>query len=247
MGLPTPLESDMIPLINQHDVGIFYWHHNQVQMSLESPPREQATLFTSIWDTAGPSGSEYFTQDATLAYGFSNVLLADPSQSTQMGSQGDSSNMNCSISPKQPSLGPSSPPASDSTSDPARNDKGFPGRHDIRLRSASHKPKRPNRRRPAVPEANAREYHKLVEKQYRTRLRAHFEALLAVLPVAQPLDDADQIAAVNPGQCLSRGQLLDTARGTILRLEKEVEILSAGRDQLSRDLATLRRVIQRGR
>lgn len=95
-------------------------------------------------------------------------------------------------------------------------------------------------------EASAREGHNLAEKQYRIRLKAQFEALLAVLPVANKSNDVGPSPRVIQGQCFSRGEVLDAARETILKQENEIEALTAKRDQLERDMATLERVLLRG-
>lgn len=96
-------------------------------------------------------------------------------------------------------------------------------------------------------EASAREGHNLAEKQYRIRLKAQFEALLAVLPAAKKPNDVGQVSRVMQGQCFSRGEVLDAAREIILKQENEIEALTAKRDQLERDMAALERVLQRGR
>ncbi|KAJ3454209.1 hypothetical protein MRS44_018103 [Fusarium solani] len=240
---PPPFDSEMIPINDHNDLDMFYLQQNQFQMSLESPWHwDQATLSAAIWDTDRSSSPEYFAQDAALAYGISEVLLAGEGNPSSIDSY--------SVSRDQPPLRSKPPPPDISIPDsPVFKGKGRPGRADTTLRSASTKPKRSTRRRPAASpeEANSRECHNLVEKQYRSRLKAHFEALLAVLPVAQPLGHADQIAAVSPGQCFSRAQVLDAARETIMGLQKENEILTIGRDQLARDLATLEKVLQRQR
>ncbi|KAM5350319.1 hypothetical protein ACJ41O_006824 [Fusarium nematophilum] len=235
-----PLFPGAAATLQQADINCSRWHLTQHW----PPPPE-------IWDADGSSGSEYFTQDALLAHGLSDILTADPSLLSGAGPEGDSSNASYSLSPEQTRLDDSPHPADHGTPEsPAGEGSRRPARPDITLRSASGKPRKSaRRRRPAGPtreEANARECHNMVEKQYRSRLKAQFESLLAVLPVAQPLDHTDQIAAVNPGQCFSRGQVLDAARETILRLQNEIETLTAGRDQLARDLATLERVMQRG-
>lgn len=91
----------------------------------------------------------------------------------------------------------------------------------------------------------ARECHNLVEKQYRNRLKAQFEALLAVLPVSQPLDCTRPITGnAQRGQYFSRGQVLDAARERILTLEEEIEQGTAVRDWLLSDLECLRRAHQ---
>ncbi|RBR10363.1 hypothetical protein FVER53590_12480 [Fusarium verticillioides] len=96
---------------------------------------------------------------------------------------------------------------------------------DIQLRAASRKPK--NRRYKVTTDtpAHVRECHHLAEKQYRTRLKAQFESLLAVLPASRTNTLADRDSSPSSGQVLSRGQVLDLARERILELEEEIGIM----------------------
>ncbi|KAF5557016.1 hypothetical protein FNAPI_5594 [Fusarium napiforme] len=96
---------------------------------------------------------------------------------------------------------------------------------DIQLRAASRKPK--NRRYKVTTDtpAHVRECHHLAEKQYRTRLKAQFESLLAVLPASRTNTLADRDSSPSSGQVLSRGQVLDLARERILDLEQEIGIM----------------------
>lgn len=96
---------------------------------------------------------------------------------------------------------------------------------DIQLRAASRKPK--NRRYKVTTDtpARVRECHHLAEKQYRTRLKAQFESLLAVLPASRTNTLADRDSSPSSGQVLSRGQVLDLARERILELEEEIGIM----------------------
>ncbi|KAF5966131.1 hypothetical protein FBULB1_11833 [Fusarium bulbicola] len=95
---------------------------------------------------------------------------------------------------------------------------------EIQLRAASRKPK--NRRYKVTSDtpAHVRECHHLAERQYRTRLKAHFESLLAVLPASRTNTLADRDSAPSSGQVLSRGQVLDLARERIIELEEEIRI-----------------------
>ncbi|KAF5589959.1 hypothetical protein FPCIR_6588 [Fusarium pseudocircinatum] len=96
---------------------------------------------------------------------------------------------------------------------------------EIKLRVASRKAK--NRRYKVTSDtpAHVRECHHLVEKQYRTRLKAQFESLLAVLPASRTNTLADRDSSPSSGQVLSRGQVLDLARERILELEEEIGIM----------------------
>ncbi|KAF5672745.1 hypothetical protein FDENT_10547 [Fusarium denticulatum] len=96
---------------------------------------------------------------------------------------------------------------------------------EIKLRAASRKSK--NRRYKVTSDtpAHIRECHHLAEKQYRTRLKAQFESLLAVLPASRTNTLADRDSSVSSGHVLSRGQVLDLARERILELEEEIGII----------------------
>ncbi|KAF5646096.1 uncharacterized protein FTJAE_2185 [Fusarium tjaetaba] len=95
----------------------------------------------------------------------------------------------------------------------------------LQLRAASRKPK--NRRYKVTTDtpAHVRECHHLAEKQYRIRLKAQFESLLAVLPASRTNTLADRDSSPSSGQVLSRGQILDLARERILDLEQEIGIM----------------------
>lgn len=129
---------------------------------------------------------------------------------------------------------------------PSQQTEGRFDRSDVKLWSASRKPKKsPRRERSSQKDGmRARECHNLVEKQYRCRLKAQFEALLAVLPVPHPLGHAGQIPSASRDQYFSRGQVLDAARERILQLEEAVEQAAAVRDRLLGGLAYLRQAHQ---
>ena len=82
----------------------------------------------------------------------------------------------------------------------------------------------------------ARDSHNNVEKQYRTRLKYHFERLLSVLQESMPKNEyRGKDGSVKDPHCFSRGEVLDAARRRILVLEEEnkrlatqVELLSQG-------------------
>ncbi|EXL66426.1 hypothetical protein FOPG_17393 [Fusarium oxysporum f. sp. conglutinans race 2 54008] len=114
----------------------------------------------------------------------------------------------------------------DNDIDNIKNEHSGSGFADVKLRSASHKPKRP-RKKPA-PSLQARECHNKVEKQYRTRLKLRFENLLAVLQASRTNDDDLRGASTTDvGYTFSRGEVLDAATHRILALEKENDELSS--------------------
>ncbi|KAM6510556.1 hypothetical protein FSOLCH5_011001 [Fusarium solani] len=212
------------------------------------PSLNWLALSTRTWDADGSSASERFTHDAILAYGLSDMLLADPSPLSAAGLEVDPSDANCSASPEHLLLDSSPLPTNHDFLEHSAH-RGPRRGSDFTLKTASEKPKRLARhRKPVGPsmEASAREGHNLAEKQYRIRLKAQFEALLAVLPVANKSNDVGPSPRVIQGQCFSRGEVLDAARETILKQENEIEALTAKRDQLERDMATLERVLLRG-
>jgi hypothetical protein len=107
---------------------------------------------------------------------------------------------------------------------------------DVKLRSASRKPKR-SRKKPA-PSLQARECHNEVEKQYRTRLKLRFENLLAVLQASRTNNDGlSGVNVPNAGYVFSRGEVLDAATHRILALEKENDRLSLRVKQLTHGAA----------
>ncbi|KAF4416009.1 hypothetical protein FACUT_12931 [Fusarium acutatum] len=124
----------------------------------------------------------------------------------------------------------------DNDIDNIKNENSGSGLADVKLRSASRKPKRP-RKKPA-PSLQARECHNEVEKQYRTRLKLRFENLLAVLKASRTNnDDLRGASATEVGYVLSRGEVLDAATHRILALEKENVRLSSRVKQLTNGAA----------
>ncbi|RSM03796.1 hypothetical protein CEP52_007155 [Fusarium oligoseptatum] len=230
--LPTYLDAEMVSPDAQSDLGMLFCGQNQLQLPFDMQTCEQAPVYFSGWETDHSGGSEFFTEDTILAAGLSYTFQDDAPFIHSLGAGDNPSNTMHTVRSKQPSanaiaLSPVSSPLGESSA----------SRPDIKLRSASCKPKR-TRRTPTGPkqEVRARECHNLVEKQYRTRLKAQFEALLAVLPIAQTLDHSDEATRGNPGQYLSRGQVLEAARERILKLERDLEEVASMRDELVRDL-----------
>lgn len=77
-------------------------------------------------------------------------------------------------------------------------------------------------------EVKARAAHNQVEQQYRQRLNAHFERLLAVLPVGDGTDETGEMcgSGVEPDRRkVSKAEVLDLARRRIEVLEWEVRRL----------------------
>jgi len=114
------------------------------------------------------------------------------------------------------------------------------------LRTASHKPKKPKRRltknvaykKPPSSETlkQPRQNHNLVEKRYRSRLKNHFESLLAVLPIP-PCKDGHNYDSCD--HCFSRAEVLISARDRIVSLEEGFEAMAKERDQLLTDIALM--------
>ncbi|EXA32449.1 hypothetical protein FOVG_16285 [Fusarium oxysporum f. sp. pisi HDV247] len=210
----------------------------------------QAIIERNMWDTDDSWNSQHLFSDTTMQFGISGFLPANL-PTTYEASTKTASNHFAYVpgmeSRNQDSSGPVFPAGNDSKSlglmVPSRSNLGQdPG---IQLRSASCKSKNRKRRHPASSnsQAHARKCHNLVEKQYRTRLKAQFENLLAVLPTAQDPDSVDKDATGNPGRYLSRGQVLDAARERILKLENEVELSTLRRNWLLKDMERMERTL----
>lgn len=114
-------------------------------------------------------------------------------------------------------------------------------RAQTQLRTASRAPKKRTANtihKPAesAEEVKARAAHNQVEQQYRKRLNAHFEKLLAVLP---PPDEIDGITSSGGGardgigdRRVSKAEVLDMARQRIRALERETAALERERREL---------------
>ncbi|EXL39443.1 hypothetical protein FOCG_17943 [Fusarium oxysporum f. sp. radicis-lycopersici 26381] len=113
----------------------------------------------------------------------------------------------------------------------------------VNLCTASHQPKeeltkKMAYKKPSSSEAlkQPRENHNLAEKRYRSRLKNHFENLLAILPMPLSKDGNNHDSC---DRCFSRAEVLALARERILSLEEGVEALAEERDQLVRDIALM--------
>jgi hypothetical protein len=107
-----------------------------------------------------------------------------------------------------------------------------------KMRSASRKAKNRRGRPPITSEIRqARDSHNNVERQYRTRLKYHFERLLSVLQESMPKSQyKGKDGPVKDPYCFSRGEVLDAARQRILALEEENERLATQVELLRQDL-----------
>ncbi|KAK4176982.1 hypothetical protein QBC36DRAFT_141616 [Triangularia setosa] len=135
------------------------------------------------------------------------------------------------------------------------------GKHNIQLRTASrkarkgsmapatplspaesvHNPQSPSDDDDLTPEERrARRNHNLVEKQYRNRLNAQFERLLAVLPLEQHkgshLGQGSCDAFATDEKRMSKAEVLDLATRRIKALEMEKERLHRERKELLRNM-----------
>lgn len=137
-----------------------------------------------------------------------------------------------------------------STTDNGKNALDMPGdekrRSTTQLRTASRAPKRYSQstaRKPAETpeEVKARAAHNQVEQQYRKRLNAQFERLLAVLPQPDYDDEAmdedgggggEGGGRVSMEKRISKAEVLDLARRRIKALEKERASLERQNEEL---------------
>ncbi|KAK3318821.1 hypothetical protein B0H66DRAFT_476034 [Apodospora peruviana] len=99
-------------------------------------------------------------------------------------------------------------------------------------------------------ERRARQSHNLVEKQYRNRLNAQFERLLAALPADQRDGtgiDSDSMldAAASADKRLSKAEVLELATKRIRTLEKERERLQQEHGELMQNVDILTNAVAR--
>ncbi|KAK0649765.1 hypothetical protein B0T16DRAFT_410673 [Cercophora newfieldiana] len=93
----------------------------------------------------------------------------------------------------------------------------------------------------AVTAGRIRHSHNIVEKQYRNRLNAQFERLLAVLPARYETDEEEQGQGRRgdvPDKTISKAEVLGMATQRIKVLEQQNRELLARQDQLMWDLET---------
>jgi hypothetical protein len=216
--------------------------------------RSHGLLITIIegdmWDTDGSCNSQHFFDDAVLQFEISGLLQTNLPTTYQTSTETVSNHFEYAPSVESRSRNSSEPvfPAGDDDNSsgllvPSRSNSSQDS--EIQLRSASRISKNRKRRHPVLSNSqkHARECHNLVEKQYRTRLKAQFENLLAVLPTPQDPNYAGKDATGNPGRYLSRGQVLEAARERIIKLENEVELSTLRRDRLLKDMARMERTV----
>ncbi|QKD59055.2 uncharacterized protein FOBCDRAFT_297762, partial [Fusarium oxysporum Fo47] len=238
-------------LETHNDLDIFAqgFYKPQFQMS-HNLSLGQAIIEENTWDTDNSWNSEPFFNNTMIQLGPSGLLQANLPTTYQTSTETASNHFAYApgMEPRnQESSGLVSPAGDDNKSLSLMvlsrsNSSQDP---EIQLRSASRKSKNRKLGRPASSnsQAHARKCHNLVEKQYRTRLKAQFENLLTVLPTAQDPDYVDKDATGNPGRYLSRGQVLDAARERILKLENEVELSTLRCNRLLKDIARMERTL----
>ncbi|WKT54059.1 hypothetical protein QSH57_004643 [Fusarium oxysporum f. sp. vasinfectum] len=243
----------MVNLETPEDLDVFFqrFHEPQFQMShnlsLEQDAHMASTTAMIEGNMLGTDeswNSQHFFDDAIMQLGISGFLQVNLPTTYQMRTETASNHFEYTHSVESRSRNSSEPvfPAGDDDNSsgllvPSRSNSSQ--NSEIQLRSASRISKNRKRRDPVLPNSqkHARECHNLVEKQYRNRLKAQFENLLAVLPTPQDPDYAGKDATGNPGRYLSRGQVLEAARERIIKLEKEVELSTLRRDRLLNDMA----------
>jgi hypothetical protein len=107
-----------------------------------------------------------------------------------------------------------------------------------KLRSASRASKNNHLNPPATEEERkTRASHNQVEKQYRNRLNAHFEALLNTLPEYMRGGEDDEY---DVDRKISKAEVLEMARRHILSLERDCSALQEERDELRASVERMR-------
>jgi hypothetical protein len=113
---------------------------------------------------------------------------------------------------------------------------------EVKLRSASHKPKRLRWKTAVTPSVQqARSCHNNVEKQYRARLKRRFERLLTALQTSVSSHNGVEIETgpLDANYLYSRGEVLDVATQRILTLQEENKRLKCRIQELSQALAVI--------
>ncbi|KAK5657843.1 hypothetical protein OQA88_2916 [Cercophora sp. LCS_1] len=158
--------------------------------------------------------------------------------------------------PSSPSLGPDSTPSSTQAAraSATRSSKSSRSKAQAKLRTASRKPRKSDKssRSASSPsegdagednvtpeELRARRNHNLVEKQYRNRLNAQFERLLAVLPADQRGGQGDS----EDSKRMSKAEVLDVATRRIKELEVERRRLLKERRDLLQNMEVMNGVV----
>ncbi|KAK4457857.1 hypothetical protein QBC42DRAFT_278043 [Cladorrhinum samala] len=99
-------------------------------------------------------------------------------------------------------------------------------------------------------ERRARRNHNLVEKQYRNRLNAQFERLLAVLPIDQyrhcnaNVTENGRITSILDDKRMSKAEVLDLAVRRIRTLEADKERMQRDRREMARRLDLMTGAVQ---
>jgi hypothetical protein len=76
----------------------------------------------------------------------------------------------------------------------------------------------------------------VVEKQYRNRLNAQFEMLLAALPTPVDANDVEDGCDMDEERKISKVEVLEMARRRIRSLERETDCLRREREELETHL-----------
>ncbi|OAA65606.1 helix-loop-helix DNA-binding domain containing protein [Niveomyces insectorum RCEF 264] len=173
------------------------------------------------------------------------------------------------VEAKSKSVSSASSIASSASASSSRcSNSGHGGSHNITLRTASRKPKQPIKMEdgahtaglspdssPSSPDPNAenltseerraRQNHNVVEKQYRNRLNAQFERLLAILPANESnASEGSTRHGDFDDRRMSKAEVLELARRRIHSLEQERKQLRAERQNLLENVSIMQRAVQ---
>lgn len=171
----------------------------------------------SSHDYAGPEDPyQAYTYQADCGVPFAGGVVSSGSHRR--------SSRHSSVSSRQQPRYPLSPPSSTGRAS--------------KLRSASRASKNNHLNPPATEEERkTRASHNQVEKQYRNRLNAHFEALLNTLPEYMRGGEDEE---VDIDRKISKAEVLEMARRHILSLERDCSALQEERDDLRASVEKMR-------
>ncbi|KAH7243874.1 hypothetical protein B0J15DRAFT_469772 [Fusarium solani] len=155
MNSPTqsPETATILPetilLGNKNDLGwgqdqYQYQYQNQDQMAFHSF-RDQASLVSNMWGADISSGSERFAHDPSIAFGLSDISQPGPPSLDQKSTDGNSKDSRDSLELRRPATDKVNEPPLMGENGPldclACNSDSSSGHPDVKLRSASRKPK----------------------------------------------------------------------------------------------------------
>ncbi|KAF3012243.1 hypothetical protein E8E14_010918 [Neopestalotiopsis sp. 37M] len=183
------------------------------------------------------SGMGSHGYNTPYSYPYHGEFEAAPSPFLETASAGSTNHFRRSSKQMEPSAStrtrrryPLSPPPPPPTTRSAASSK---------LRSASRASKNTHLNPPATEEERKnRASHNQVEKQYRNRLNAHFEALLNTLP--QYMRGGEDEEDDDGDRKISKAEVLEMARRHILSLERELNSVEEERDELKESVERLR-------